>query len=701
MYRLLIIRGGDPPKIKDATVTREGNVLLRYDRTLLPDVPGQRRTPGSAFEVTVNGTRVNVTHTAVTQKWLHLTLARAAGPDAQVRVRYRVPSSNPVRSGTYGLAAEFRNKVARYAGSGLLVFDTSAENEAPGATADFKVMLLPKPVTRVSVDYETSDGTATAGSDYTATSGTLIFEVGEIHKRISVPVIDDDVEDNGETFKLTLSNPINAFLGDATATATGTIHNHDPEDLTASFGGAPATHGGDPFALLLEFTEPVGVGWGTMNEQLLGVTNGRVSQARRVDRERDPQSDKVFSCALGDRHRAVGRRRDGGGAGHGGLRGVAARCARGTDRPLSAEAAVTIPQGVGLLSATANADSVALTFEEALDEASVPAASAFTVRVGGTRRVSLAALDPVTVNGSTVTLTLASPAAHRETVTVDYTVPSVNRLRDLEGVPASALYGQSVLNDTPDTTAPRLLEAAARWDAVVMTWDEALDETSVPAASAFTVRVGGEARSLAARGPVRVSGSTVTLKFGSPAAVGDTVTVDYAVPSASPLRDLAGVSAEAATVETVVPDVAFTVHFEEGSVPETHDGVNRVAFRIVFSEEPAKPQGRWVSEVVREAVVARIGDDRIHPRDVEKLDDASRRRWQMKVRFLGGFALATRDLTIELGPTSGLCRSRTRCAPGTDARSPTGSRSASGTRRRCRWPARAQPKRPTRRSTSP
>ena len=51
VYRLLIIRGGDPPKIKDATVTREGNVLLRYDRTLLPDVPGQRRTPGSAFEV--------------------------------------------------------------------------------------------------------------------------------------------------------------------------------------------------------------------------------------------------------------------------------------------------------------------------------------------------------------------------------------------------------------------------------------------------------------------------------------------------------------------------------------------------------------------------------------------------------------------------------------------------------------------------
>ena len=240
VYRLLIIRAGSPPKLKEATVTREGNVLLRYDRTLLPDIPGQRRTPGSAFEVMVDRTFVQVTRTEVTQKWLHLTLVRPAGPDAQVRVRYTIPSTNPVQSSKFGLAEEFSNKVARYAGSGLLVFDASAD-EAPGATVDFKVMMLPAPVRRASVDYETSDDTADAGSDYTATSGTLIFGVGEIHKWISVPVIDDAVPDSGETFKLTLSNPINAFLGDAIA--TGTIYNHDPEDLTASFGGTPEAHG--------------------------------------------------------------------------------------------------------------------------------------------------------------------------------------------------------------------------------------------------------------------------------------------------------------------------------------------------------------------------------------------------------------------------------------------------------------------------
>ena len=296
VYRLLIIRAGSPPKIKDATVTREGNVLLRYDRTLLPDIPGQRRTPGSAFEVTVNGSRVNVTHTAVTQKWLHLTLARAAGARCagQGALQDTVVEPGAVRQ----VRAPRRNSVTRWRatrGADFSCSDATA-NEAPGATVDFKVMMLPAPVRRASVDYATSDGTATAGMDYTATSGTLIFEVGEIHKRISVPVIDDAVPDSGETFTLTLSNPINAFLGDATATATGTIYNHDPEDLTASFGGVPETHGGEPFVMLLQFTEPVGVGWGTMNERLLNVTNGRVTQARRVDRKHDPVTDKVLSA---------------------------------------------------------------------------------------------------------------------------------------------------------------------------------------------------------------------------------------------------------------------------------------------------------------------------------------------------------------------------------------------------------------------
>lgn len=56
----------------------------------------------------------------------------------------------------------------------------------------------------VTVDYGTSDGSATAGSDYTTTSGTLTFAAGETTKSVSVPVLDDAIDEDSETFTLTL-----------------------------------------------------------------------------------------------------------------------------------------------------------------------------------------------------------------------------------------------------------------------------------------------------------------------------------------------------------------------------------------------------------------------------------------------------------------------------------------------------------------
>ena len=66
----------------------------------------------------------------------------------------------------------------------------------------------------VTVDYYTLSGTATAGVDYTATSGTLIFADGETGGVISVPVIEDSRPEHDETFFLVLSNPRNAGLED-------------------------------------------------------------------------------------------------------------------------------------------------------------------------------------------------------------------------------------------------------------------------------------------------------------------------------------------------------------------------------------------------------------------------------------------------------------------------------------------------------
>src|SRR5262249_33461567 len=59
----------------------------------------------------------------------------------------------------------------------------------------------------VSVQYATSNGTATAGSDYTAASGTLTFAAGESSKSFTVAVLDDTLVEGNETVNLTLSNP--------------------------------------------------------------------------------------------------------------------------------------------------------------------------------------------------------------------------------------------------------------------------------------------------------------------------------------------------------------------------------------------------------------------------------------------------------------------------------------------------------------
>ena len=110
--------------------------------------------------------------------------------------------------------------------------------EAADATVDFAVTLGRASSQTVTVDYATSDGTATAGSDYTAGSGMLSFAAGETAKTVSVAVLDDSHDEGEETFTLTLSNPSggNAWLSDATA--TGTIENTDamPQAWLSRFG---------------------------------------------------------------------------------------------------------------------------------------------------------------------------------------------------------------------------------------------------------------------------------------------------------------------------------------------------------------------------------------------------------------------------------------------------------------------------------
>jgi hypothetical protein len=79
-------------------------------------------------------------------------------------------------------------------------------------TALVMVTLDKAVATSTSVHYATANGSATAGSDYTATSGTLTFAPGQTSKTISIPILTDQVADPGETFSVNLSAPVGVVL---------------------------------------------------------------------------------------------------------------------------------------------------------------------------------------------------------------------------------------------------------------------------------------------------------------------------------------------------------------------------------------------------------------------------------------------------------------------------------------------------------
>ena len=114
---------------------------------------------------------------------------------------------------------------------------TAAEPEAgQSATLDFVVTLNRATSGTVTVDYATSDGTATAGADYTAASGTLSFAAGETSKTVSVTVLNDAHDDGGETLTLTLSNATGAVIADGEATGTITNAGPMPQSWISRFG---------------------------------------------------------------------------------------------------------------------------------------------------------------------------------------------------------------------------------------------------------------------------------------------------------------------------------------------------------------------------------------------------------------------------------------------------------------------------------
>lgn len=146
---------------------------------------------------------------------------------------------------------------------GTLAFGSSAYSVTEdGSIATITVTRTGGSDGSVSVKYATSNGTAAAGSDYTATSGTLTFANGQINNTFTIAITDDSVYEVDKTVNLTLSNAAGGATLGAQKTAVLTITDNESASpvLTHNVPGDAKS-----FNALTE-------GYGAGNRDILNVT---------------------------------------------------------------------------------------------------------------------------------------------------------------------------------------------------------------------------------------------------------------------------------------------------------------------------------------------------------------------------------------------------------------------------------------------
>ena len=250
---------------------------------------GQSAPPPQAYSVTVDAAQRGVSGVAVEGRTVTLRLASPVVPGEAVTVDYAPPGSGQLLGASGAAAGGFSGQAVENdtgaSSSSLSVADAAAKE---GERLGFRVSLSAAASAAVTVAWATSDGTAKAGADYEAGSGTLTFAAGETEKTVSVALLEDTVGEETETLTLTLSNPSGAALGRAEATGTVTDVAPALPPLTARIAEAPSAHTGAAFTVRIGFSAGLAGGAGkVLREHALVVEGGAVKDVRGVDRRRD------------------------------------------------------------------------------------------------------------------------------------------------------------------------------------------------------------------------------------------------------------------------------------------------------------------------------------------------------------------------------------------------------------------------------
>ncbi len=455
--------------------------------------------------------------------------------------------------------------------------EVPGEYELPSGEIEFTITLsraLTEGEGDARVSYATSvesGQTATSGEDFAMTRGSKLFvsaiegiREGTTKRTFSVRLVDDYVTEGVETFTVTLSDPTpNARLDENRKSAVGYIIEESAVPVLI-IDDASGDEGSGTVDFTITMSRP---SWyDTMVQYSTSVENGQtatpetdfttvtgatatitahtttttVSIPVANDNEEEPQ--ETFTVTLSEPSTDTYSAPE---LGPGPLR--------------SAVGTILDDDGVApnFVSAAVDGTTLVLTYGEALDEDSTPDKRAYTVHADGGAGSAPAAVD---ISGSEVTLTLATAVRFGQVVTLSYEVPAENPVQDVAGYDAAGLTDEPVANNTVDTEAPVVDLATVDGTALVITFDEDLDEAATPANSAFTVKVGGTPVDLSSTTPPSISGATVTLTLASGVADDDTVTVSYVKPADTNnlLQDAAGNETESFTDEPVTNNTADT-----------------------------------------------------------------------------------------------------------------------------------------------
>ena len=147
---------------------------------------------------------------------------------------------------------------------------TVSEGNSGTKLAQFVVSLSAGSPSTVTVGYATANGTATAGSDYVAKSGTLTFAPGTVQATFNVTINGDTTVEPDETFVVNLSSPAGALIADGQG--VGTITNDDVTTPTLSISDVSVVEGNSGtttarfvVSLSAASTSTVTVGYATAN----------------------------------------------------------------------------------------------------------------------------------------------------------------------------------------------------------------------------------------------------------------------------------------------------------------------------------------------------------------------------------------------------------------------------------------------------